>query len=205
MLPLMLVLLIIIIVYSDWQINKYGEKYVYNDTDKIPFNEVGLILGTSKRIQNGQPNLYFRYRIRAAVELYEAGKIKHILVSGDNSLKEYNEPMDMKKALIKQGIPDTVIVLDYAGFRTFDSMVRSKKVFGQEKITVISQEFHNKRAIYIAHQKGLEAVGYNAKDISFSSGMKVQLREKMARVKVFLDLYILNTKPKFLGKKIKIG
>ncbi len=203
-LPVGLLLLILVITYSDWRISQYSQSYVYDRLEDVPFNKVGLLLGTSKKVQNGQPNLYFKYRIRAAAELYNAGKIEYILVSGDNSLKEYNEPIDMKKALMKQGIPDTAIVLDYAGFRTFDSVVRSKKVFGQEKVTVISQRFHNQRAIYIAHQKGLEAVGYNAQDISFSSGLKVQLREKAARVKVFLDLYILHTQPKFLGKKIKI-
>lgn len=203
-LPIGLLLLVIIILFSDWRISHYSGTYVYDNLEDVPFNKVGLLLGTSKKIANGQSNLYFKYRIRAATELYNAGKIEYILVSGDNSLKEYNEPMDMKKALMKQGIPDTSIILDYAGFRTFDSVVRSNKVFGQEEITIISQKFHNQRAIYIANQKGLKAVGYNAQDISFSSGLKVQLREKAARVKVFLDLYILNTQPKFLGKKIKI-
>ncbi len=202
---LLLVFLPLVILYSDWQIEKYAQEYVFDEAQKIPHNKVGLLLGTSKKIQNGQINLYFKYRIKAASELYHAGKVQYLLVSGDNSLKEYNEPMDMRKALIAQGVPDSVIVLDYAGFRTLDSVVRSKKVFGQKKITIISQEFHNKRALYIARKKGIEAIAYNAKDVNFGSGLKVQIREKMARVKVLLDLYLLNTQPKFLGDEIAIG
>lgn len=199
------VLLVLVIFYSNRQIEQYSQDFVFDDVEKIPQNKVGLILGTSKKIQNGQLNLYFKYRIKAAAELYHAGKVQYLLVSGDNSLKEYNEPMDMRKALIAQGIPDSVIVLDYAGFRTLDSVVRSQKVFGQKKITIISQAFHNKRALYIARKKGIEAIAYNAQDVSFTSGLKVQIREKMARVKVLLDLYLLNTQPKFLGDKIAIG
>lgn len=199
------VFLILVIFHSNRQIEQYSQAYLFDDLEKIPQNKVGLILGTSKKIQSGQPNLYFKYRIKAAAELYHAGKIAYLLVSGDNSLKEYNEPLDMQKALIAQGVPDSVIVLDYAGFRTLDSVVRSEKVFGQKKITIISQEFHNKRALYIARKKGIEAIAYNAQDVGFTSGIKVQIREKMARVKVLLDLYLLNTQPKFLGDEIAIG
>ncbi len=198
------VLMMLLILYSNQAIEQYSQAYVFDDTRKIPQNKVGLILGTSKKIQNGQLNLYFKYRIKAAAELYYAGKVRYLLVSGDNSLKEYNEPMDMRKALLAQGVPDSVIVLDFAGFRTLDSVVRSQKVFGQNKITIISQAFHNKRALYIARKKGIDAIAYNAQDVGFTSGLKVQIREKMARVKVLLDLHLLNTQPKFLGDEIAI-
>ena len=101
------------------------------------------------------------------------------------------------------GIDSTVIYLDYAGFRTFDSIVRLKKIFGQQRVTIISQLFHNQRAIYIAQKEGIEAIGFNAKDVSGDAGLKVQLREKLARVKVFVDM-ITGKKPKFLGEKISI-
>ena len=135
--------------------------------------------------------------------MYKAGKIKFILVSGDNGSIYYNEPNTIKKDLIKAGIPEEVIFLDYAGFRTLDSMVRAKFIFGLDKVTVISQKFHNERAIYIANQKGLKAIGFNAKDLSTTQGFKVQLREYLARVKVFIDM-ILNTQPKFYGATIEI-
>lgn len=198
-------LLILLITFSNWRIDEYGSEFVYDEIEQVPSNRVGLILGTSKKISSGLPNLYFRFRIEAAVKLYQAQKIDYILVSGDNSLKYYNEPLDMKKALIARGIPEEVIYLDYAGFRTLDSVVRCHKVFGQKRFTVISQEFHNKRAIYIGKSYGLDIVGYNAQDLSLRAGFKTQAREKLARVKVFLDLYLLGTQPKFLGKKIVIG
>jgi SanA protein len=109
----------------------------------------------------------------------------------------------MKTDLIHAGIDSSLIYLDYAGFRTFDSMVRLVEIFSQDSVTVISQAFHNERALYIASKEGIEAVGFNAKDVGSSFGFRVQLREKIARVKVFLD-YVMNTKPKFLGKKVSI-
>lgn len=196
---------IVLIYFANSRIDSYGKSFVYDSLDKIPKNKVGVILGTSKKLADGRQNLYFRFRIEAAVRLYNAGKIKYILVSGDNGLKYYNEPMDMKKALVEQGIPKEVIYLDYAGFRTLDSVIRCHKVFGQNSFTIISQEFHNKRAIYIGKSYDLDVIGFNARDVIGSSALKTQLREKLARVKVFIDLYILNTKPKYLGKKEKIG
>jgi SanA protein len=109
----------------------------------------------------------------------------------------------MKTDLMAQGIPEERIHLDYAGFRTLDSMVRCKEIFGQNKVTVISQHYHNERAIYIAHKKGIDAIGFNAIDVGGSYGIKNHTREKLARVKMILDL-LLNKQPKYLGEKIKI-
>lgn len=132
-----------------------------------------------------------------------SNKIKFVLVSGDNGSIYYNEPNTIKKDLVAKGIPKEKIFLDYAGFRTLDSMVRANVVFGLDSVTVISQKFHNERAIYLANRKGLRAIGFNAKDISGQQGYKVHLREYFARVKVFIDLF-LNTEPKFYGNKIEI-
>lgn len=174
------------------------------DTDtEIKKNRVGLVLGTSKRVATGQLNLYFLYRVEAAVKLYNAGKIQFILVSGDNSQKEYNEPMDLKRALIKAGIPSEHIFLDYAGFRTLDSIVRAKKIFNQTSITIISQKFHNERAIYIAEKNGMDAVGFNARAVEGRVAARTNSREYLARVKLFIDL-LFNVEPKFLGEKIEI-
>jgi SanA protein len=137
------------------------------------------------------------------VRLFKEGKVDFILVSGDNSTKDYDEPSTIKVDLIKKGIPSNKIYLDYAGFRTLDSVVRCKKIFGQSSITIISQQFHNERAIYIAKLKDIEAVGFNAKDVSVQYGFKTRLRERLARVKMVLDL-IFDKKPKFLGEKIEI-
>jgi SanA protein len=198
-------LLIGVILLVNWRINRFAKPFLYDDIAQVPENEVGLVLGTSKRLADGRKNLYFQYRIEAAVKLYKAGKIKYVLVSGDNAQMSYNEPRDMKKSLVKRGIPEEVIYLDFAGFRTFDSVVRAKKIFGQNHITIISQKFHNQRALYIASQNGMQAIGFNARDVNLQNGFKTMVREKFARIKVFLDLYIFNTQPKFLGDKVFIG
>lgn len=191
------------IFFANSIVNNNTKDRIYNNINSIPENKIGLLLGTSKFLRNGNINQYFKNRILATIELYNAGKIKYIIISGDNSKKEYNEPLDMKNELIKRGIPKNRIYLDFAGFRTFDSVFRIKEIFGQNKFTIISQEFHNQRAIYIANSLNLDAIGYNAKDLSVYNGFKTKIREKFARVKMLLDL-AFNKKPKFLGEKIEI-
>lgn len=155
-------------------------------------------------MRGGRINLYYRYRIDAAVALYKAKKVVYILVSGDNSRKDYNEPGTMRDDLIAAGIPANKIYLDYAGFRTLDSVVRCKEIFGESAITIISQPFHNQRALFLAQRKGLDAVAFNARDVSKEYGVKVQLREKAARVKMMLDL-LFGKEPKFGGERVRIG
>lgn len=182
-------------------VEKASRGKLYSDTQTIPFNKVGLLLGTSKYLSNGRINPYYRFRIDAAAELIEGGKIKYLIISGDNGRIDYNEPEQMRKDLMAAGIDSSIIYLDYAGFRTFDSMIRLKEIFSQTSVTIISQPFHNQRAIYIASKEGINAIGFNAKDLSGNLGFKVQAREKLARVKMFLDFWLGN-KPKYLGKKI---
>lgn len=191
------------ILLVDYYVQIQTKEKLYSQLDTIPKNRVGLLLGTIKTLQSGYPNYYYIYRIEAASQLFHAGKIDYILVSGDNSRKGYDEPTDMKEDLIKKGVPEHKIVLDYAGFRTLDSVVRSNKIFGQKKLTIISQKFHNERAVFIAQYKGIDAIGFQAKDVSTRAGLKVQIRERFARVKMLLDLF-LGVQPKFLGKKIKL-
>ncbi len=175
----------------------------YNSPQKIPHNKVGLLLGTSKYIKKGTINLYYKYRIDAAVELFKSGKIEYILISGDNGQIEYNEPKTIRADLIKKGIPSNKIYLDYAGFRTWDSIIRAKKVFGETKFTVISQEFHNQRAIFIGMRNNMKIVGYNAKAVPKKYGAKTRFREKFARIKLIIDI-LINKQPKYLGKTIEI-
>jgi SanA protein len=191
------------VYFCNKSIRKAAEGKMYADVDAIPFNKVGLLLGTSKYLPNGRTNLFYLFRIEATVKLYRQGKIRYIIVSGDNGREDYNEPEQMRQDLVASGVDSSRIYLDYAGFRTFDSMVRLKKIFGQDSVTVISQPFHNERAIYIASKEGIAAIGFNAKDVNAEAGLKVQVREKFARVKVFLD-YLFGKKPKFLGEKVLI-
>ena len=181
------------------------EERIYDDIEEIPYNRVGLLLGTNPTLKNGKPNYYFTYRIRACASLYKAKKISKILISGDNCTKGYNEPESMKQALMKQGVPEKDIILDYAGFRTLDSIIRAREVFGQEKFTIISQQFHNERAVYLALANGMDVVAFNAKQINgtqteFKTGY---LREGFARIKMFIDIWF-GKQPKFLGEKITI-
>ncbi|QAA80255.1 vancomycin high temperature exclusion protein [Aequorivita sp. H23M31] len=195
---------LLLIIFSNYTIGKTAENKTFSNTGSIKKNRVGLLLGTAKYYKDGGINLYFKYRIDAAVELYNSDKIDYILVSGDNGSLYYNEPMVFKKELVKRGIPAEVIFLDYAGFRTLDSVVRSKEIFGQKEITIISQEFQNERAIYIAEKKGIKAIGFNARDMEGTDGLKVKLREYFARTKAYLDI-VFDVQPKFYGEKIYIG
>jgi SanA protein len=201
---IIVILCTISLIVCNRTIKKHTSAQIYSEVITIPQNNVGLLLGTSPKLKNGNNNLYFDYRILAVIELYKAGKIKYILISGDNRREDYNEPEEMKKALMQKGIPEKSIYLDYAGFRTLDSVVRAKEVFGQNRLTIISQRFHNERAIYLAEKNGINAIGYNAKDVNAYSGLKTNIRELFARVKMFIDL-ATDKQPHFLGEKIIIG
>lgn len=162
---------------------------LYSDAvENMPHRKVGLLLGTSKTLDNGKENQYYQNRLIATIELFNQGKIDYVLVSGDKHGENYDEPTAMKNDLIKGGVPEQKIKTDYAGFRTIDSIMRCKQVFNENEITIISQRFHNERAIYLALHNDVDAIGYNAKDVTVYYGFKTQLREKLARVKMFLDL-----------------
>lgn len=197
------VFIVFFICVANNSIKKSVQNKVFSDLNLIQKNKVGLILGTSKYLKNGTVNLYFKYRIDATVELYKNNKIECILISGDNSKEDYDEPTDFKNELISKGIPENKIFLDYAGFRTLDSVVRAKLVFGLNNFTLISQQFHNERALYLARKNGINAIAYNAKDVPNKYGIKVKIREYFARTKVFIDI-LFKVKPKFIGPKIKI-
>ncbi|MDQ8198325.1 ElyC/SanA/YdcF family protein [Pelagicoccus enzymogenes] len=185
-------------------IERKAHGHVYNELAKLPFCETAVVLGCSSTLSDGRANAFFQNRIKKAAELYHSSRVRKLIVSGDNSRTHYNEPADMKDALIKNGVPEADIVCDYAGFSTLDSMVRAREVFGQTQFIVVSQEFHNKRAVYIARSKGFEAYGLNAADVSVAHSTKTLLREELARIKSVIDVWILKRNPKFLGPTIKI-
>lgn len=201
---LVLLCFLSLLLCNSW-INRSTVSQLYTDSSAIPARKVGLVLGASKNTIRGTNNMYFTYRMQAAYELYKTGKVQYLLLSGDNHTEGYDEPTDMRDALIKLGVPDSCIVLDYAGFRTLDSVVRCKEVFGEDSITIISQEFHNQRAVFIANKSGVHAIAFNAQEVNKNYSLKTRIREYFARVKCVLDIYILHTDPKFLGEKIKIG
>ncbi|GLI54651.1 hypothetical protein PM10SUCC1_01660 [Propionigenium maris DSM 9537] len=194
--------LVVFIVHCNYEVVSASRGRTYDNIENLPYNRVGVVLGTSKYIVGGGLNRYYENRMKAARDLFFRGKVDYLLVSGDNALIEYNEPMRMKKSLVKLGVPEEKIYLDYAGFRTLDSVVRAREVFGLERFTVISQKFHNERAIYIGEKFGIDIVAYNAEN---PNKTRIKRREVLARVKACLDVSILNTQPKFLGDRIYIG
>lgn len=201
---ILVVLIVAVLTWCDYAVKTAAKGRLYTDTASLPYRRSGLLLGTAKYINGTHLNPYYYYRIEAAAALLKSGKISYLIISGDNSRKDYDEPSDMRADLIARGADSTHIYLDYAGFRTFDSMRRAREVFGQDSVTVISQLFHDERALYIAQREGIDAIGYCARDISVRAGIRTQLRERFARVKVFVD-YIIGQEPKFLGKKIVVG
>ena len=192
------------IVYCNRVVGDCG-KLCYSEIEQLPARDVALLLGVAKITPSGKPNAYFKGRIEAASALYHAGKIRHIIISGDNSRKDYNEPQDMKEALMEKGVPEAAMTLDYAGFRTLDSIVRCKEIFNCKKITVISQRFHAERALYIADKHGIDAIAFAAADTPWKwLNERNWRREKYARTAAWLDLNILCRSPRYLGEKITL-
>ncbi len=192
--------LVAMVAFCDSHISSYSA-YSFDEISKVDRMKVGLVLGTSKYTAGGRENIFYRNRMDAAIDLYTSCKIEKIIVSGDNGTHAYNEPRMMFQDLVKAGIPAENIYLDYAGFRTLDSVVRAHKIFNQSSFLIISQSFHNERALFIARSKGIEASAFNARAVSFGLSPKTYVREKLARVKAVLDIYLLGTSPKFLGEK----
>jgi SanA protein len=172
---------------------------VFSDIDSIKYNEVGLLLGTTPQARIGRiTNYFFIYRIDAAEQLYKAGKIDKILISGDeNSLDGVNEPECMRDSLVARGVPASAIILDGKGYRTICSIINANRVYGLKSFTIISQKFHNERAIYQAEHLGLDVeniLAYNAEDPKSRRAYLTTIREYFARVKMFMDLITYDDK-----------
>lgn len=181
------------VALSNIYILQNNKAEIYPEIQKLPDNRVGIVLGCGIRSR------FYNLRLQACVELFKSGKIEHIIASGDNHRRGYDEPTAMKNSLMQMGIPEEAITCDYAGFRTLDSIHRVKSVFGLRKVTIISQRFHLYRSLQIAKAKGIEAVGYAADDPPPAYMRMVQLRELAARTVALIDLYITRRAPRFPG------
>ncbi|MGV8924573.1 MAG: outer membrane permeability protein SanA [Ewingella sp.] len=196
------VLMLVVAIGLDRWISWKTKDYIYDEVQQLPHRQVGVVLGTAKYYRTGVPNQYYHYRIQGAINAYNSGKVKYLLLSGDNAQQSYNEPMTMRRDLMAAGIPASDIVLDYAGFRTLDSIVRTRKVFDTNDFIIITQRFHCERALYIALHMGIQAQCFavpSPKDI-----LTVRIREIFARLGALTDLYILKREPRFLGPLIPI-
>ncbi|HAU6899717.1 TPA: outer membrane permeability protein SanA [Salmonella enterica subsp. enterica serovar Muenchen] len=172
--------------------------YIYDELQDLPYRQVGVVLGTAKYYRKGVINQYYRYRIQGALNAYNSGKVNYLLLSGDNALQSYNEPMTMRKDLIAAGVDPADIVLDYAGFRTLDSIVRTRT----NDFIIITQRFHCERALFIALHMGIQAQCYAVP--SPKNMLTVRLREFGARFSALADLYIFKREPRFLGPLVPI-
>lgn len=195
----LLVVCLLVLMVCHMLVTHHAKGRVFSDVDSIDKAEVGLLLGTTPQTRLGRRvNQFYTYRIDAAEKLYKAGKIKTILISGaENSLDGVNEVQCMKDSLVARGVNASDIVLDGKGWRTLDSVVRAVKVYDIHSFVVISQKFHNERAIYLADHLGLdvdEITGFNAADATSDTAFMIYIREYFARVKLFLDL-LTNKQP----------
>ena len=177
---------------------------VYEDAENVPLNDVGLVLGTSKYTRGHVPNPHFDHRMDKAALLYRSGCVRHLLLSGDNGSRGYNEPADMQAALLALGVPAEAMTLDDAGFRTLDSVVRAKRVFGQQHLTIITDRFHAYRAVFLAQREGIDTVAVPSEDVGLRYSFRSKVRESFADVKACLDVWVLHTQPKFLGEPIPV-
>ena len=189
----MLVACISIVIVCNQIVENNAKGKVFSDIDSLSGAEYGLLLGTTPQTRIGRwRNYFFKYRIDATEQLYKEGKIKHILISGDeNSLDGVNEVECMRDSLIAHGVDANDIILDGKGFRTLDAVVRAVKVYDIHSFVVISQRFHNERAIYLAEHMDLDVhniKGFNATDPNSEMALMTYIREYFARVKMFLDL-----------------
>lgn len=200
---LLIVSFFLFIWYANSAATRAGKGVLFDDVNDVPKQRAGLVFGCSQKLGT-RDNLYFKYRIQAASELWHAGKVDFLIVSGDNREKNYNEPEAMRKALVKSGVPNDKIISDYAGLRTLDSVVRAKKIFGLSELTFVSQKFQNERAVYIAKANDMIVYGYNARDVEGYAARKTEDREVLARVKMWLDVNITNKQPKHLGEKLPL-
>ncbi len=176
---------------------------MFQDIRKLKNTEVGLVFWASVK-KNLEPSTILKHRLIVAWEAYNLWKIQKIIVSWDNSQKFYNEPVAMQKYLVKLGVDEKDIYLDYAGFDTYDSIYRAKHIFWVDEIVLFTQDFHLKRAIYIAERLGIDSSGVFT-NLSAYQGQNYNLkREILARVKAFLDVEINSSKPKFLGPLVNM-
>ncbi|MBO0720782.1 MAG: YdcF family protein [Blastocatellia bacterium] len=199
-----LLLLFVTAVVNLWIVLSSGS-HVYNNEDKLPPNDVGLVLGATPRSRNRKIKPLFRARMEDAAQLYHSGKIKHLLLSGRrNTRGSYNEPAEMKSLGLELGVPESAMTLDYAGYRTLDSVVRAKEVYGLTRFTIITNDFHTYRALFLSKSNNIDAVAYYSEEFPLMQLGEEIPREWLARVKAVIDVYLLQKQPRVLGPRVEI-
>ncbi len=185
------------VAWANWTVTQAAESRVFENARLVPFHRVGLVLGTSPRTRRG-PNPFFERRLDAAAALFHAGRVHCLLVSGDHGTRYYDEVDAMRRGLVRRGVPAARIAMDHAGFRTLDSLVRARRVFGIRDAIVVTDGFHLPRALYLAQQNGIDAVGLSSVGVSTQVAPWPATREIAARVLVMVDV-LVGRQPRFLG------
>jgi len=183
-------------------IDKYAAGFYYNSIGEIPKADAIIVLGAF--VYDGRPSPILLERLENALELYYAGKAPKIILSGDHGTKEYDEVNTMKDFMLENGVPREVLFLDHAGFNTYDSMYRAKEIFCVNSLLICTQEFHIGRSTYIARRLGIEAYGYPSNKWVSYYNRQYGFRERLAKIKAFVDIEIVRRKPRFLGEPIPI-
>jgi SanA protein len=194
--------LFLAVIGINFYVNKVSNKYIYSNIENIPTCYTALVLGAHVS-NSGVPSDVLKDRLNAALELYNQNKISRFLVSGDHGTVEYDEANSMKNYLIERGIDSADVFMDHAGFDTYNSIVRASMIFKIKDVIIVTQDFHLRRALYIARKKGLDAYGYKADMRKYKSIKYLQFREKIANIKAFFEV-LFNRKPHFGGDSIPI-
>ena len=185
-------------------LERFAAAYISSDLRRLPDIDVALILGSAPIGPEGGPNRYFEYRLDAAADLARSGKTKHLLVSGDNRRPDYDEPTAMRAGLIARGVPGVAIYRDAGGVRTRDSVLRARAVFGQERVIIVSQRFHLSRAIFLARRAGIDAFGFEARDVDRAYSVVTELRRYPSALRAYWDVWF-EAIPEYAGASVAIG
>jgi SanA protein len=190
--------------FAERRLDQLAQPHVTDDPMRLPGVDVALVLGAAPIGPEGGPNRYLVYRLDAAVALWRAGKVKYLLASGDKRGEDYDEPTAMRDGLIERGVPAEAIYRDFAGLRTRDSILRAGSVFGQKRLVIVSQRFHLARAIFLAREEGIEAWGFEARDVARAYSILTELRRYPSALRAYYDVWF-DTPPRHAGKPIVIG
>ena len=184
---------------AERRLDRMAEAWSFADVARVPSVDVALVLGTAPIGPEGGPNRYFVYRLDAAAALWKAGKAKYFIVSGSGQ-----EPTAMRAGLIERGVPAEAIYRDPAGYRTWDSVLRARDIYGQKRIMIVSQRFHLDRALFLAREAGIEAWGLEARDVDSPYSVFTELRRFPSALRAYYDVWT-DAKARESGKKITIG
>jgi SanA protein len=197
-------LVVLLAWFAERRLEEQASACLTSDPAQVPPADVALVLGAAPIGPEGGPNRYFEYRLDAAAALWKAGKVKYLLVSGDNSSRDYDEPSAMRAGLLKRGVPADAIYRDFAGLRTWDSVVRAQSIFGQKRLVIVSQRFHLSRALFLARETGIEACGFEARDVASPYSIFTTLRRYPSALRAYWDVWF-DTPPRHAGAAIVIG